>query len=423
MATTDLTSGSAQDAIKALLQTSYDRSNDLFGKSEGLSPQALSAFRTEATSGIQDQYDSAARALTSELLRRGAVGQGALPSSAGDISRTFQPLYTAREAAKTKAQRDTILADEAAKRESLQQNNALSMTALGTAGNFANTLADIEPASMKNLLLTALLSGAAAPGGGLAGNLISGTGTNDTGNHGIIGDLLGKIPGTGSGGSTGSPINLDSIISGITNGDFGGTAPYVGTPTETAGQAAAQTAPETARLLAEILGPAAATALTGGIAGAGTIASGIGTPSIIGQIGTTAAEAAAPSGSSGIAGALGLGGGEGLLGLGALTIPVIGGVALAIGLLAKKYWGNGPDRMAANQLTGPGGVHEFFNQATAQAEALPEGPERDSAYNVRDRAMEQALLGFSRIDKDHYYQAKQTLRQFSQFSTVQPLLG
>jgi hypothetical protein len=45
----DLMNGSASDAIKQLLQTSYDRSSDLYGKSEGLSPEALSAFRTQAT--------------------------------------------------------------------------------------------------------------------------------------------------------------------------------------------------------------------------------------------------------------------------------------------------------------------------------------------------------------------------------------
>lgn len=517
MAAPDLTSGSASDSLKSLLQLLGNRSTALDpglasltsmsgsaagafqnainnqNTSMGLSPEAMSALRTQGTSGINDQYQSAAQALNSNLLRRGAAGQGVLPGSGGDISRAYQPLYSAMEAAKTKANTDTIMADEAAKRQSLYQNQQLALgaannvfgnqtslfnagnAALGQAGSVANALADLEGPNLLKLLGTSLATGAFT-GTGPGASLVSGGGTNGTGNFGVLGDLLGQVTGSGGGGSTDS---LSNILNGITNGSYGGTAPFAGSVTDQAGQAAAHTAPDTAKMLTELLGPgaavgsgpmanilsgigngsfdtaapfagsateaagnaAAATAPdtarmlaealgSGGAAagigaatgaGAGTIAAGIGTPSIIGQIGTAAAETSSAGG--GLGGALGLGGGSGMLGLGALTIPVIGGVALAIGLLAKHYWGNGPDRMAANQLTGPGGVHDFFTQATAQAEALPEGPERESAYNVRDRAMEQALLGFSKIDKNHYYQAKQTLQQFSKFSTVQPLLG
>ncbi len=49
----------------------------------------------------------------------------------------------------------------------------------------------------------------------------------------------------------------------------------------------------------------------------------------------TAATAAAPHVAGGVSGALGLGGGSGLLGLGAATIPVLGGAALAAGLIWK----------------------------------------------------------------------------------------
>jgi hypothetical protein len=125
----------------------------------------------------------------------------------------------------------------------------------------------------------------------------------------------------------------------------------------------------------------------------------------------------------GLSGALGLGGGAGLLGLGAATIPVIGAAVAGIALLAKHFFGNGGDRMAANELTGTGGVHDFFNQATAQAQQLPEGPERQAAEDARDRQMEQALVDFSKKGKDEYYQAKQTLEQFSHFTSVKPLLG
>lgn len=419
---TSITSGSAEDAIRQLLQTSYDRSNSLFGKSDGLSPEALSAFRTEATSGIDSQYQSAAQALNSQLLRRGAVGQGALPSSGGDISRAYQPLYSAMEAAKTKSNRDTILTNETAKRESLYQNNQLAQNALSSAGGFANNLADIEPGSTKQLLLAALLSTALGKGSpltsgtgtndsgshGIIGDLLTGGGTNDTGNFGIVGDLLGKIPGAGGGSA------LDAF-------------------TDQAGQAAAAAAPQMAadygqiaKDLAGYAAPAAAASFIGpgvaaGIPGATTSIlgpTGFAAPEIFGA---TAASASAPA--TGITGALGLGGGSGLFGLGAATIPVVGAAVVGITLLAKHFFGNGGDRMAANDLTGPGSVHDFFTQATAQADALPEGPEKVAAYDERDRQMEKALVQWSQRDKDHYYQAKNTLRHFAGFSSVRPLLG
>ena len=387
----------------------------------GLSPEAMSALRTQGTSGINDQYQSAAQALNSALLRRGAVGQGALPGSGGDISRAYQPLYTAMEAAKTKAQTDTILADEAAKRQSLYQNQQLAQNAanslfgntaslfnasnapLNSAAQVSNSIADLETPNLLKLLGTSALT--SALGGGIGGtggggSLLSGTGTNGSGRFGVLGDALGAITGQGSGGST----DLNGILQGISAGSYGGTAPFAGSVLEQAGQAAASSAPQLATDYGQIAKD---------IAGyGGSVAAPVAIDAAVGSTGAT-----------GLAGALGLGGGSGVLGLGALTIPVIGAAALGIGLLAKHYFGNGPDRMAANQLTGPGGVHEFFNEASNKINSMPDGPEKDSAINTRDRAFEQALLGFSKIDKDHYYQAKQTLRQFSGFSTVKPLLG
>ncbi len=170
------------------------------------------------------------------------------------------------------------------------------------------------------------------------------------------------------------------------------------------------------------LGGSAAGAL-GGAGGAapaatGALGTGVGTAGTAGAAGTAAS---APAG--GLTGALGLGGGSGLFGLGAATIPVVGGAVAGIALLAKHFFGNGGDRQAANQLTGSGGVHDFFDQASQQINALPDGPEKQQAIDQRDRAAEQALVDFSKIDKNHYYQAKQTLEQFSQYSTVRPLLG
>jgi hypothetical protein len=159
-------------------------------------------------------------------------------------------------------------------------------------------------------------------------------------------------------------------------------------------------------------GAAAGAAGSAGAAGAGA-----------GTAATTAAGTIAPHAATGVTGALGLGGGAGLFGLGAATIPVIGGAVAGIALLAKHFFGNGGDRKAANQLTGSGGVHDFFTQATQQIDQMPDGPEKQQAIDQRDRATEQALVDFSKIDKNHYYQAKQTLQQFSQFSTVRALLG
>lgn len=155
------------------------------------------------------------------------------------------------------------------------------------------------------------------------------------------------------------------------------------------------------------------------ILGAGLTAA----PMLPGIIGHGASLAGPATGLGGLSSVGSLGMSNGLLGLGAATLPVVGGIVAGIGLLAKHYFGNGGDRQAANQLTGSNGVHEFFTQASEHINALPEGQEKTAAINARDRAAEQALVNFSKIDKDHYYQAQKTLQQFSQFSTVRPLLG
>ena len=385
----------ALDPSVAALQGLNGSASGAFGNAianqntaQGLSPEALSAMRTQATSGINDQYQSAAQALNSQLLRRGAIGSAQLPGSGGDISRAYQPLDSAMEAAKTKATTDTILADEAAKRQSLYQNQQLALSAANNvfgnqvgafnAGNsaltgaagIANDIGNLETPNFAKLLATSLLTGAAT-GTGPGGGLLSGGGTNGTGQYGVLGDLLGKT--FGGGGFNGS-ISANDPLAQQALGS-------VAWPTD----AATGTVSDATPALKEALG-------TGSAAG-------------------------------GLTGALGLGGGAGLLGLGAATIPVIGGAVAGIALLAKHFFGNGGDRIAANQLTGPGGVHDFWTQATnaIPADAPPE--ERAAAEDARDRAMETALVAFSKIDKDHYYQAKKTLEQFSQFSTVKPLLG
>jgi hypothetical protein len=56
-------------------------------------------------------------------------------------------------------------------------------------------------------------------------------------------------------------------------------------------------------------------------------------------IGGAFAGAAASGSGTGLAGALGFGGGAGLFGLGAATLPILGGAALGIGLLLNHFLG------------------------------------------------------------------------------------
>ncbi len=152
-----------------------------------------------------------------------------------------------------------------------------------------------------------------------------------------------------------------------------------------------------------------------GSAGVGAAAGTVGT----GLTGTAALNAAGFTADA--AGGSGLLSSIGALATNPITLAAAG--AIGIGLLAKHFFGNGGDRKAANQLTGEGGVHDFFNQATAGIEQMPDGPEKQQAEAERDHNMEDQLVAFSKLGKDQYYQAKKTLVFFSQFSGVRPLLG
>ena len=217
-----LTSGrDGSPGFLAPLQTFLANAN----KAEGLPPDVLSALRSEATSGINRQYEGAAQGLRTDLLRRGAFG-GDTPASSGDILRGFGPLSAARADATSAANRNVILANEEMKQRQLERNqqNALSAAqqmlggigtfgniydpipyasagnaALGTAVNaysagqpFLNSsitaaggIADLEPGSFKNILLTNLLANsggiydaatgkpAGTTGGGVIPTLIS----------------------------------------------------------------------------------------------------------------------------------------------------------------------------------------------------------------------------------------------------------
>lgn len=305
----DLTSGSAQDSLKNLLQlfanrtASLNPSLDALGGvspdaisafksaianqnvATGLSPEAMSALRTQGTSGIEDQYNSAASALTTNLLRRGSIGQGGIPASGGDIARGFQPLYSAMEAAKTKAATDAILADEAAKQTSLARNETNALTAandvfsntgsifnsgnsaLSQAGATADALAGLEGPSLAKLLGTSLVTGALT-GTGIGSSLISGTGLNKTGNFGILGDLLGKIPGFGGSSDTPAPSMSNQPLGPYLPPDT--TTPVSsGMVTDAAGNPIQLASLGTAGLSAALAGGAPAIAGLGGTAAAG----------------------------------------------------------------------------------------------------------------------------------------------------------
>ncbi len=112
---------------------------------------------------------------------------------------------------------------------------------------------------------------------------------------------------------------LSSLISGAMT-----AAPIVGKVLGIGSNAAQLATNPAVRQAIEVGAPAAATAIgAGSMAGAGTIAEGIGTPSIIGATGTAAAEAApAAAGTAG--------GGFGAAAIGFLTNPITIGVGAAI---------------------------------------------------------------------------------------------
>jgi hypothetical protein len=205
------------------------------------------------------------------------------------------------EAAKTKATTDTILADEAAKRQSLYQNQQLALgaansvfgnqtsafnagnSALNGAAGIANDIGSLETPNLLKLLGTSAI-GSALSGGiggaGGAGGLLSGTGLNSTGNFGILGDLLGKIPGLGGGTAINSSGGVGNSPYGpVYDPNTGGTASTGGTGAGDLSTAAADTAAAT--------GAAASTGggITGALGSAGSAALGFLTNPVTAAVG------------------------------------------------------------------------------------------------------------------------------------------
>lgn len=171
-------------------------------------------------------------------------------------------------------------------------------------------------------------------------------------------------------------------------------------------------------------------ALGGGIAkAAGGLLGGLGGGGAAGAAGSIgSAGLGSAAGGAGIAPtALAPAAGGGLLGLGALAIPVIGGALAGGAYLAKRAYGNGADRQAADVLTGTktgsgqhtntGSVHDQFQQVLQ----MPDGPEKQAAYGQ----VAQQLVDFSKKGRAQYYQAQKTLRDFNQWSrgAIPALLG
>jgi hypothetical protein len=206
---------------------------------EGFSPETLSALRSEATSTIPKQYEDAARQMRLQLLRSGAIGAGELPGDAGAILQAMGPLDQARAEAVAGANRQNIIGNEQEMKRTLDLNRqrgqeAISQLMSGTgmladiynpqpyatlaqnaqAGALntfnaqggalqqslqaATGLADMEPGSFKNILLSSLLGNA----GGIL-SLLTGKG-GDGG--GLIGDIIDWIGGgdSSSGGTDGA---------------------------------------------------------------------------------------------------------------------------------------------------------------------------------------------------------------------------
>lgn len=373
-----------------------NQSNDILsyfgglkGTSTGLAPETTSALRTQAMESIPAQFAQTERDLTTSLLRRG----GGLPMG-GEFLRTYAPLQSDKIQAQSNLLRDITLADQAERSRTLDRNNDLALSAggqmsgLGTAlrGQAQNQqqfessqdfargqnaldrehqlqLAEINnaPASFKSLLLSSLLSSAFAPNQALGGNSILGTG---------IGSLI-------------------DILGGGNDSGGGGIVPQI------------------AGSVGDIIGDAAKTLPTSPLPGPDITETAAGGGGLLGALGSIGNEI----------GTLG-----GLVPLSA-GIPIVGGAIAGGVALAKKLWGNGPDRMAANQLTGAGGIHEHVTNAINGIIASGVGGEEKAEAEAQlAREVEQYLVDFSKQSKDHYYQAQRTLRDFSWFG-VKPLLG
>lgn len=264
----------SEDAFRYL--SNYAVNNPIYGEifnnaNKGLTPEAYSAMRTEATSGLNDRYEQVAKQLRTNLLRQGAMGSS-LPPDTGAIINSFGPLQSELANARSKATRDTVLADYNARVTNRTAAGDTMAKALGTSSTAISGLSGLESESTRNILLAALL----------------GAGTSALTNPEILkslGSLFNKIPGIGNliPDSTKQQLDklsgikgfIDPLTGGLSKGaldmlaglsDISSSAGALGVGTYTPGMTLPNAAAE--------LAPQVSSTLTGGTSLASTTSTG-----------------------------------------------------------------------------------------------------------------------------------------------------
>lgn len=224
-------------SINQTVQGFLDRSND----STGLTDTAKTALTGEATAGLQSRYENAAQNLRTTLLQRGMYG-GAMPANAGELLRNFGPLQSSLADAQSAAGRQTILADEQAKRESLLANRNAAAAAVGMG---TNIWADQNKANLDSFTAGSQSIDEAIKAAGLAGDLEK-TSTKNIITASLLGagskiltdpkmlTTIGHALGIGgaaatTGGTTAATVGAAGLPAGITAA--GGTGAAAGLPT------------------------------------------------------------------------------------------------------------------------------------------------------------------------------------------------
>lgn len=245
---------------------------------------------------------------------------------------------------------------------------------------------------------------------GLQTDLASAQAAGDVAKANTITDLIDKAT---------SGLSLASAAPGVASGAATAGIPAVSSiagPAAASGLSLASAATPslaaiTAGAVPEI--PLGAT-IGGNIALGGSAAGGL-----AGTAGATAAGTAAPA--TGLTGALGLGGGSGLMGLGAATIPIVGGIIAGGILLANHYIGAG--RKQADKLTDEGGLQNSFEKTLATIRQSNQSPEQQwqSSSQAYDQ-LEKFGLEFAAKGKNQHKAASQMFDEISHlFGRPNPL--
>lgn len=162
-------------------------------RDRGLSEEAKSALYGQSKENAVRGYGTAATELKSMLGRSGALG-GEMPGAEGDIIRSFSPLLSERERAVSEGDRQTTLADEAAKTAS--RDRALKAADLG--GSLTNIMGNIyDPAKITDILQgaqsTRNAGGAAIQNAFSPDALVNALVNARAGRNNLSGDLIGGI--------------------------------------------------------------------------------------------------------------------------------------------------------------------------------------------------------------------------------------